>query len=268
MRRISLAFLFAGVLVAACAETTDTRSPSSSTDNNDSGPNADASKRDGSAAVDDSSVVVEDAASVKDTGTKDSTIGDSAKDVATSDTGATQDSGGSDAALDATTDAADAANPVDAADAAPPCVPPAGNFARCGVATATSEYSGFGAPQANDGDINTSWYAATGACPTNVCPGTTISVTISLDDARSIGRVKIFGNRDYPSGYDTLTARIELLSAADAVLYTADVTAVGADADVDHVVGPVVSAVKAVRVIVLTGDSTGPGIAEIEAYAN
>lgn len=261
MRRISLSFLFAGVLVAACAETTDTRSPKSSTDN-DSGATVDAAKRDGSTSVDDSSVV-DDAANAKDTSIKDSTIGDSAKDVTTSDTGVTTDSGRSDAALDAMTDAADAA---DAADAS--CVPPSGNFARCGVATATSEYTGFGAEKANDGDINSGWYAATGACPSNACPGTTISVTVSLDVARTIGRVKIFGNRDYPTGFDTLTARIQLLGAANAVLHTADVTAVGADADVDHVVSPVVSAVTAVRVIVLTGESTGPGLAEIEAFAN
>jgi hypothetical protein len=183
----------------------------------------------------------------------------------------------SDARADARADADAAdADAADAADAdADVDAEPISNFARLGTAVASSEYStGYAASRVNDGDLATSWYSATGSCPDNggnfECAAT--QVTITLDALRTIGRVKIFGNRDaYPDGYDVLTAKIELLDDTSAVIYTADVTTsrgTEPNGDVDHVVSPAKTGVKAVRVVVLTGQTTGPGVGEIEAYAD
>lgn len=198
----------------------------------------------------------------------DVVIVDAAADVGT-------DSGANDAGPgpnDAAADAAKDAGPVDAG-----CAPPNGNFAYCGTASATSEYnSSYPASNVNDGVLDgSSWYLAVGSCAVDAgigsC-GTTNYVEVTLDQTRSIKRVKIFGNRGtYAMGYDTLTARIQLLSAANAVLATADVTTSrGAEpnGDVDHAFASVVAQVKKIRVLVLTGESDEPGIAEIEAYAN
>jgi hypothetical protein len=152
------------------------------------------------------------------------------------------------------------------------CVPPAGDYAFCGTATATSEYSSsYAASLVNDGSLDTSWYSASSTCPAGVC-GTTLSVDIALDVPRTIGRVKLFGNRDYPTGYDTLTARIQLLDVNGAVVHTADVATgrglTEPNGDLDSVVAPAVACVATVRVIVLTGEGDGPGLAEVQAFAN
>ena len=226
-----------------------------------------------------------------DVGTADDAGRDDAttmKDSSVADV-VTKDVGASDAPFDGGTDARADANVVDASDAAtndgapdsgacagltvdPNCVPTAGNFARCAVATATSIYAGYPAANTIDGNTGSSWYAATGQCPGSVCP-TTVFVAIELNTPRTIKRVKLAGNTDYPTGYDVLTARIELLDGAGAVVYTADVTTTrGAEpnGDVEHLLATEIACVKTVRVIPLTMEigQTGPGLAEIEAYAN
>lgn len=169
----------------------------------------------------------------------------------------------------------DAATEADAADAAPE----PSNVALLGQAVATSLYSGsYPASNLIDGDLATSWYPSSD-CTSNsdggddyVCTDIPVSATLTLDKARTIGRVKLFGNRDeYPTGYDVFTARIELLDAADAVVYSATVTTSrGAEpnGDVDHAIAPAKSGVRKIRVVILTGEALGPGLGEIEAYKN
>lgn len=276
MRKIVLLSLGIASLLIACAVTDEAAGPAP----DDGGATSDSStKKDGSASS-DGSQTGNDAATTSDGGGKDS-----ASDVKTTDATGTDanpnDGGGTDSASTdaASTDgASDTGTGADANDGgaadvdAGPCVPPNGNFAFCATASATSTYSsGYPASQANDGDVNTSWYAASGACPSGTCPSETIRVDLALDVSRTIGRVKLFGNRDFDTGYDVLTARVQLLDGASNVLHTADVTATRGtepNGDVDHVVSPAVSGVTSIRVIVLTAESDGPGLAEIEAYAN
>lgn len=162
----------------------------------------------------------------------------------------------------------------------PDCTPDGGNFATCGRAVATSTYPGWPASKSNDGVLATSWFAATGACPSNACPGAdggaveagaVIGVTVTLDQPRTVGRVRLYGNREYSTGYDTLTARIELLAPSGEILRAYPVTTsrgTEPNGDVEQVVSPAQTCVQKVRVVVLTGESSGPAFAEIEAYAN
>jgi hypothetical protein len=205
--------------------------------------------------------------SPKDSGPtpNDGSADDGASEDAASD--ATSDAS-TDASADATADASDAAS--DAADAGSPT-----NYATLGVATATSNYPDYPASQVNDGVATTSWYAAQGSCSNTgggaiyVCAATNIEVAFA--SVHTIGRVRLLGNRDiYPEGYDVLTARIELVGTNGAVLYSADVTTSrGAEpnGDVEHVVTPAKANVKKVRVVLLTGEASSSGLAEIEAYA-
>jgi hypothetical protein len=153
------------------------------------------------------------------------------------------------------------------------CTPPGGDLAQCGVASATTTYSsGYGASLLIDGVLTTSWYAATGACPSNACPGDSVYAEVTLDKPRTVDDVKMFGNRDaYPSGYDVLTAKIELLDSTGATLYSANVTTSRGpepNGDADQVISPAVGMVSVVRVVVLTGESDGPGFAEIEVFGS
>ena len=180
---------------------------------------------------------------------------------------------GDGSASEAGRDAADATDggTFDASDAA--CVVPLGNFAFCGTASSTSVYSSsYPASAVNDGVLTSSWYAMSSACPGNMCPGAMIRVDVVFDVLRTVGRIALSGNRDsYPTGYDVLSARLELLDGAGAVVHSADVTTTRGNepnGDVDHIVSPAVASVKAVRVIVLTAESGGPGLGEVRAFAN
>lgn len=259
VRKLALLGLAVASILVACASTDATTTPS-----DDAGTTSDASttKKDGSSGSDADTVAD---TSTSDAGGTDAKAKDSASDVTTTDAPAeaatdAASEGGADAAGDSATDSGDGG-----------CVPPNGNFAFCGTATATSVYSGYPASAANDGDVGTSWYAASGACPSGACPTDTIRVDIALDAPQTIARVKLFGNRDFPTGYDTLTARIQLLDGTGGVLASDDVTTSRGNepnGDVDHAFTSAVAGVHTVRVIVLTTEGDDPGIGEIEAYAN
>jgi hypothetical protein len=249
-------FLAAGLLTALIVACTETNEPPADS--------ADA----GVLAVDGAGGSSSGEPAGRDSSANDASTGDAAKDGSGAD-GAPSDSG-RDSGPDSGTDSGDTGTDGPTATT---------NVAGLGVATATSTYSAsYPAASANDGVASNSWYAAAGSCATNpdggpdfVCSGAPTHVAIALANVQTIGRVKVLGNRDsFPSGYDVLTARIELLDGADAVIYTADVTmSRGAEpnGDVEHVITPAKAGVKTIRVVVLTGEASGPGLAEVEAYA-
>lgn len=156
----------------------------------------------------------------------------------------------------------------------PTCAVPSGNLARCGTAAASSVYS-TSWPEAhlNDGLLDTSWYSAVDECPAGVCANT-LYAEVEFNAPRAVRRVKLYGNGDtYQDGYDVLTARIQLIDGGGNVVGTADVTTTrGADPNGNAEVSFVnaLPCIKKVRVIPLTmqTDNTGPGIGEIEAFAN
>lgn len=186
-------------------------------------------------------------------------------------TGSSAD-GSTAAAQDAAADASEAPGPGGGG-----CMPPNGNFAFCGAATATSSASSmYPATAVNDGALGTLWLSASGSCVLATtyfagC-GTSTYVDIALDQTRTIGRVKVYGIRGTAQSWnDPLSVRIELRSTAGAVLATADVVSTrGAEpnGDADHVFSAPVALVKTVRVYILSARTGSPGLGEIEAYAN
>lgn len=196
------------------------------------------------------------------------------------DASASDASDAADAAVDASKDAAvDAAETgsdasVDANDGAVTCTPfdagaCSGSVNVCGTATATSTYVGplttYSASRVIDGDLGTSWFAASNACPNNTCAGN-ITVTVTLRQTQTIGRVKLFANREFASGFNVLTARIELLDANDAVLRQVNVAPSTSGADIDQAILPAQSCVRKIRIVPLTGEDPGPGFAEIQIF--
>lgn len=257
MRLAPLAgFTFLVLIANACAGSTATEDDDAGASNSvpDASTGPKPNRADASSPTDASSSDAEKSdASPKDAGS------DAAKDAGPA----------GDAGLDAKADAADANDGA---------LPPNTNLARLGVASATSEYDGFYvAGRVNDGDPTTSWYSATNSCTSNpdggsdyLCSGTPTSVQIALAAVSTVRRVVVLGNRDgYPTGYDVFTGRIELLNGSNAVVHSKDVTMTrGAEpnGDVDYVIAPAVAGVKTVRVVVLSGEASGPGLGEIEVY--
>jgi hypothetical protein len=269
-RVFAFASLVAGFI--ACADSEDT-APGATTD---AGGSADTSAKSDSTTGNGDSSAPEDSGGGTDTGTKDSSTDTKAQDVTSdvsTDTGSSADAA-ADAIVDAPYDVPDSGCPG-ATVVDPGCVVPGGNFAFCGTATATSTYVGYPASNTIDTDLNTSWYSESGTCSANdggpvwACT-TPLYVDIALNMPRTIGRIKLFGNRDFTTTYDTLTARLELRNGLGNVIHSADlVTSRGNEpnGDLDHAFTPV-SCVKSVRIIVKTGESGGPGLAEIQAFAN
>jgi hypothetical protein len=156
-------------------------------------------------------------------------------------------------------------------------VPPPVNLALRGDASATSTYSeSYGAENLNDGSLYYGWFAASYACdglPDGGGPFrcTNLNVSITFDVPVTIGRVKLFGPGGVSnSGFAVLTARIELLDAKGGRLALTPVTTSrGADTNGngDQAFTPPVPNVATIRVDVDTSEAGGPGIGEIEAYA-
>lgn len=154
------------------------------------------------------------------------------------------------------------------------CSQSGANFSLCATATASSSYpsASFRPSAAIDGVLGTSWYAAAGICEAGVCPDESVFLEVAFDQPRTVGLISIRGNRDFPSGYDVLSARIVAMDANRRVLSTRDVaTTRGAEpnAEAQVVLLPAAACVSYIRVIALTTESANdPGFAEIEAYAN
>jgi hypothetical protein len=155
------------------------------------------------------------------------------------------------------------------------------NFARLGSATATSVHppdadGTYTAENAIDGKPETSWYADYKSCGKTADSGaelvctTAPTIDVRLDALRTIGRVKVVGNRGpYGSGWDVLRLRLELLGDAGESLYSVEkATTRGAEpnGDVDQIITPAKADVRTVRIVVLTAEKDDPGLAEIEAY--
>lgn len=161
----------------------------------------------------------------------------------------------------------------DAGDAArPSCSHLGANVARCALARASSTFGNprFSAAAAIDGLLGTSWYSSSSACDAGACDGESVYLDVVFDAPRTLGRVVLRGNRDFPTGFDVLSARVVLMDGTRRVLTSTDVTTTrGAEpnGDAEWIVSPPVSCVARVRVIVIRAEGARePGLAEVEAY--
>jgi hypothetical protein len=80
-----------------------------------------------------------------------------------------------------------------------------------------------------------------------------------------VARLSIRGNRDFPGGYDITAGLVELLGAADAVLWSKSYSLPADEGDLDIVLSAPVTGVMAVRFTALLSD-TGAGLAEVEVF--
>ena len=137
------------------------------------------------------------------------------------------------------------------------------------VATATSVYAGYPPEAVLDFDVDTSWYIDSDC--TNVSAGLYCcepqSLRLDLPAARTINAVLLRGNQgNFPVGYDLLTARLELLSASGTVLSSQLVVFNRAAGDWARRFSPAIQNVRAVRLLPGWGESSAPGIAEIQLF--
>jgi hypothetical protein len=147
------------------------------------------------------------------------------------------------------------------------------NLARCATVTASVMDFGPSWPRTaiNDGKINTSWYADTDTCRyrsvdnTHECMGVYVELTFS--EPVSIQTVKIFGNHDGYSGYDAKQATLTISTrAGDKMIPLANGQPPG-----DYVFRadtPIELVVRIRYSIEISYTQSGPGLGEIEAYAN
>ena len=279
----TLSLVVVASLFAACATGTEAgTSPGLAPDDPDATRAASTIKADGASssmeAGDDTADVDATASDGADLDAS-AAVDQAAQDAAPSD-GPVYDRGDPDTGPDPA-DASDAADATDGPivvmcdDAGTSsCVPTGGNFATCATATASSTDSpAYVASRVIDGDLTTSWYAAMGACPAGSCSGTSIYVDVDFDVPRTVGRIKLFGNRDaLEEGYDVLKARFQLLDASGNVLYSVDVNTdrsyVEPNGDAEHVLAAPVPCVKKVRVISLKVEDPGSGFGELQVFAN
>ena len=214
----------------------------------------------------------------KDTA-KDDVAGDGTKPDATGDVPAEVPAEvAAEVGADATdaSDAFDSAVPFDTAgllDAGGDALPTGTNYCRetGATATASSTYSGYDAPRVNDGDLGTSWFSATGTCTgagTPVtCPTDAAVISVALAGDRNVGRVYIFANREFATGYSMVSGHLEVKTAGGTVAFSKSFTLPTAGTDLGISVSPAVSNARTIRLVIDSADGDGPGVAEIAAYA-
>lgn len=137
------------------------------------------------------------------------------------------------------------------------------------VASATTTYSGWPASRAIDQKLTTSWFAAASTCtfssPWYCCQGL-LSFDVTFPADHNVQAIELRGDREY-STYRIFRGRIEVLSAADAVLATANVAFPPPNEDFLYPLPAPVTARK-VRLVVLTAEASGPAFSELSAWGN
>jgi hypothetical protein len=161
-------------------------------------------------------------------------------------------------------------------DGSGPPSDPNANLALTAVAVATSTLPNYPAAQVNDGNLSTSWYAAKGSC--TATQGTTTygcgpgfggaqptAIALQWASPQTIGHVRLYGNRDAPTGFNVLTGTIQLFDGNGHVVQSVDV-ATGAMGDFETTFQPV-SGVIVVQEALITAESDEPGVAELQVFA-
>jgi hypothetical protein len=133
---------------------------------------------------------------------------------------------------------------------------------------ASSEYGGWPATNAVDGDPQTSWYSGMGDAAAN---GKSPFIEVVLDRPSPVRRVTVLGNRDpaYLKGYTVFRGQLDILDANGRVLLSQPSEGLGNRRDFDFHLDPPVNGASAVRFTSLAdeGDKNQYGdiaIAEVE----
>ena len=128
------------------------------------------------------------------------------------------------------------------------------------TASASSEYPGWPAASAIDGDPSTSWFSSTND---SAAKGASPYLEVIFAEPRTVRAVTILGNRDpsYPDGYAILAGRLDLVDRAGRVVISVKGAGSGGAHDFDFRLREPVAAVRAVRFTSLRdeGDSNDHG---------
>ena len=142
---------------------------------------------------------------------------------------------------------------------------PAGNLARTDgvIVTSSSQYSTSYPPsRVTDGNLNTSWFTVQPI----VLPEE--YVDIALPGNATIDEVRVFGNREFASGYDFYLGRVELFDDVGANLFSSGLLVLPAP-DRDRVVDTASTAnVRRIRFTATDGDGNERGFAELETIGS
>ena len=134
--------------------------------------------------------------------------------------------------------------------------------------SASSEWGGWPASHAFDGNQETSWYSATNDCKSAKKDP---SLEVLFPEDVAVTRVTVLGNRDpaYPTGYFSLAGQLELLDKDGKVLARIKKEATGEKKDYDFVLSDSFGRVRTLQFVSTDDDSAHGGwactaIAEIQ----
>ncbi len=141
---------------------------------------------------------------------------------------------------------------------------PGNNLARAvGVTTNVSSQfsSNFGPERAIDGALNTSWFTAAGDA---VNLGTTPFYEVNLPGPATVTEVRMFGNRQFASGFDFFAGIFQLFNGTGTELFNSGVVILPApERDITLTI-PNISGVERVRFTATDDESNEPGFSELE----
>ena len=141
--------------------------------------------------------------------------------------------------------------------------PPGDNLSRVTEVTfdVSSSFSSFGPERIVDGDLNTSWFTASGDA---VNQGTTPFLEIILPGDAAVNELRMFGNREFANGFDFFAGIFQLFDNNGIELFNSgevDLPAPDRDAIVPI---PDISGTRRVRFTATADESADPGFAELE----
>jgi hypothetical protein len=127
------------------------------------------------------------------------------------------------------------------------------------TAASSSFSASFLPPRVVDGNAGTSWFTQRPA-------GAEELVELTLPADASVGGVRVLGNREFASGFDFFTGRVELFDAAGNLLHSSGEQVLPAPTRDVALAAPQVAGVRRVRFVGTSGDPLDRGIAELEVY--
>ena len=144
-----------------------------------------------------------------------------------------------------------------------PSVIPGNNLAQgIGVTTnvSSSFSSSFGPERAIDSNLNTSWFTARGDA---VSLGTTPFFEVILPGLATVTDLLMFGNREFPTGFDFLAGIFQLFDESGTELFNSgEVLLPAPDRNITLAI-PNISGVKRIRFTATDDEGRDPGFAEL-----
>ena len=131
------------------------------------------------------------------------------------------------------------------------------------VINTSSALAGFPKENAVDGDLNTSWFANTGDAANQ---GTTPFIQVTLPFSTKVSKIKLFGNRTNPDGFDFIQGIIHGFDENDVEIFDSGlVTLPLPDRDLE-LAG--VDGLRKVKFTSIVDESLTPGLSEFEVIAD